>query len=103
MFISINEIKFYQSLIEFWKNDSSQDFMKDLVMSYSKFMILRLKFHSKNDIFESNFSLSLFMYENHKYQYKDFNVDKWFDDISQSFIDLIEFGTYHCSLIIQTP
>jgi len=96
---SIVELKFYNQLIEFWKIDSSQDFMKDLVISYAKFMIARLKFHSKNPIFESNFSVSLYMYNHHKRDYASFECHKWFDDISQSFIDLIDFGRNHCSLI----
>eukprot|EP01084_Bolivina_argentea_P111586 199056_1 len=45
MNVSIVEMKFFKQLIEFWKVDSSQDFMKDLVISYAKFMLQRLEFH----------------------------------------------------------
>ena len=46
MKVSIIEIKFFNQLIAFWKVDSSQDFMKDLVISYAFFMIQIIKFHS---------------------------------------------------------
>ena len=99
MQVSIVEIKFYNQLISFWKVDSSQDFIKDLVIEYAKFMVNRLKFHSKNTLFESNFSLSQFMYNHQKNGYQTFNCGKWFDEISLSFMDLIDFGVCHCCLI----
>jgi len=99
MSVSIVESKFFVQLTEFWSKDSSQDLMKDLVVQYAKFMTLRLKFHSKNPMFESSFSLSLFMYRHQRKDYASFDADAWFEGISQSVVDLTDFGTNHCQLI----